>query len=289
MRRSTARASTPRVRGGQREGRQRRGAAQSQAAGLPARLLPPSQSHAAPAVAALCRRRPHLHCRQAQGRQAHRLRGLRGGAGEGAAAGCWAGREGTWVQAQSLSLAAAVHPWSPAALSLPFPSSRRSVTATHHRAQVAAKKKASVAEVAASIVATGGPKSSGTIAEACRFFDDKSSWCGGAGGVAGRGDGALGDGSSGSGKASIANATHPWPAAQPRSRPSPAPAGPAPPRRAAPPTTTARRTCPACATARPPTRAASARAAATLPSEGAAPERIGAPPRTACTKAWSDA
>ena len=48
---------------------------------------------------------------------------------------------------------------------------------TQHRCvQVAAKKKASVAEVAASIVATGGPKSSGTIAEACRLFDDKSSW-----------------------------------------------------------------------------------------------------------------
>lgn len=38
---------------------------------------------------------------------------------------------------------------------------------------MAAKKHVSVAEVAASIVATGGPKSSGTVAEACKFYDDK--------------------------------------------------------------------------------------------------------------------
>ncbi|PRW50951.1 p25-alpha family [Chlorella sorokiniana] len=42
--------------------------------------------------------------------------------------------------------------------------------------KVAAKKHVSVAEVAAAIVATGGPKSSGTVAESCRFFDDKSTW-----------------------------------------------------------------------------------------------------------------
>ncbi|PRW51077.1 DEAD-box ATP-dependent RNA helicase mitochondrial [Chlorella sorokiniana] len=42
--------------------------------------------------------------------------------------------------------------------------------------EVAAKKHVSVAEVAAAIVATGGPKSSGTVAESCRFFDDKSTW-----------------------------------------------------------------------------------------------------------------
>ena len=39
--------------------------------------------------------------------------------------------------------------------------------------QVATKKHVSVAEVAASVVATVGPKSSGTVAEACRHYDDK--------------------------------------------------------------------------------------------------------------------
>ncbi|KAI7838570.1 hypothetical protein COHA_007642 [Chlorella ohadii] len=42
--------------------------------------------------------------------------------------------------------------------------------------KVATKKHVSVAEVAASVVATVGPKSSGTVAEACRHYDDKSTW-----------------------------------------------------------------------------------------------------------------
>ncbi len=42
--------------------------------------------------------------------------------------------------------------------------------------KVAAKKGVSMAEVSSSIVAAGGPKSNGTRAEACRFYDDKSNW-----------------------------------------------------------------------------------------------------------------
>ena len=53
--------------------------------------------------------------------------------------------------------------------------------------KVATKKGVSMAEVGSTIVAAGGPKSNGTRAEACRFYDDKSNWWVGAGkGVAGR-------------------------------------------------------------------------------------------------------
>ncbi|EFN56830.1 hypothetical protein CHLNCDRAFT_144392 [Chlorella variabilis] len=42
--------------------------------------------------------------------------------------------------------------------------------------KVATKKGVSMAEVVSTIVAAGGPKSNGTRAEACRFYDDKSNW-----------------------------------------------------------------------------------------------------------------
>ncbi|KAL4855376.1 Tubulin polymerization-promoting protein family member 2 [Chlorella vulgaris] len=42
--------------------------------------------------------------------------------------------------------------------------------------KVAARKGSSLPEVAAVIVAAGGPKASGTRAQACRFYDDKSNW-----------------------------------------------------------------------------------------------------------------
>lgn len=42
--------------------------------------------------------------------------------------------------------------------------------------KVAARKGTSLPEVAAVIVAAGGPKASGTRAQACRFYDDKSNW-----------------------------------------------------------------------------------------------------------------
>ncbi|PSC76607.1 p25-alpha family [Micractinium conductrix] len=42
--------------------------------------------------------------------------------------------------------------------------------------KVATKKQLTVAELAGKIVAAGGPKASGTKAQANRFYDDKSSW-----------------------------------------------------------------------------------------------------------------